>query len=458
MGIIKKIVNSITSYFSNDPLVGINEELKFQPLPNPCPPFSISGYTGNPGENGTPERHAMMAYVSITRALSAAQSFLDTKLTNWAATSTLIVSPRAGKSFNAYYDRSSLRFFFDKHPVSQKIVFSVESPDVVCHETGHAILDCLRPDIWNVQALEIFAFHESFGDITSIMTSLFNDKIVNYILDETGGDLRKTNIVSRVAEELGGAIAATSGRTSDSLRNAVNNIKWVPPEAIPPGSQVSAEPHDFSKIFTGAFYDLIVYLYEYFCKSCDKVKAINLARDHAGWLLFNGVRNAQITPRFFDSVVRSMLFVATRNKVTDLGRFINMAFSDRGILQPKMMASFTASTDKKVIIHRHRGGMLMHIGSTKNLNFYEETGMKDNPLYKLDVEAPDNNCIQFDSSGKMLSATNVEDQEISEAVKSSLDFLHEQNKVGEDKEFIIKGNKLLRNHICLCPTPRLLSA
>lgn len=88
----------------------------------------------------------------------------------WHTSPRLPVNLDEGIDFNAYYDRSSLNFF---HGVTQgATVYSGESPDIVCHEMGHAILDALKPQLWNVASHEAAAFHESFGDMSAILSAL----------------------------------------------------------------------------------------------------------------------------------------------------------------------------------------------------------------------------------------------------------------------------------------------
>ena len=64
-------------------------------------------------------------------------------------TTPLSVYPHAGVTQNAYYSRSqkALRFFyFDTNaPPPSHTVFTCRSFDIVAHETGHAILDGLKP-------------------------------------------------------------------------------------------------------------------------------------------------------------------------------------------------------------------------------------------------------------------------------------------------------------------------
>jgi len=51
----------------------------------------------------------------------------------------LVAHPDDGVNLNAFYDRNGLHFFHGS--VRGTTVFSAESPDVACHEFGHAVLD-----------------------------------------------------------------------------------------------------------------------------------------------------------------------------------------------------------------------------------------------------------------------------------------------------------------------------
>jgi len=71
---------------------------------------------------------------------------LDTRIARWARASNplrLELQPDGGDDLNAYYDGESLAFF--EHTTGATTTFSGASTDVVAHETGHAILDSIRP-------------------------------------------------------------------------------------------------------------------------------------------------------------------------------------------------------------------------------------------------------------------------------------------------------------------------
>jgi len=185
----------------------------------------------------------------------------------WVAGPVLPAVPIAGEDLNAYYDRRALRFFRGRNPETGSFVHSGESPDVAAHEQGHAVLDAVRPDLWDAPHFEVAAFHEAFGDLASIGIAFEETEIIRAVLEETGGALDQSNLVSRVAEELGAAARARFGpgvALPEALRDAVNTFLYAEPSRLPasaPADELSAEPHSFCRVFTGACWDLLVTRY-----------------------------------------------------------------------------------------------------------------------------------------------------------------------------------------------------
>jgi hypothetical protein len=174
----------------------------------------------------------------------------------WHAGRPLIVDLDAGVDLNAYYDRQELCFF---HATVRGVaVYSGESPDVLCHELGHALLDAIRPQLWNAASIEVASFHESFGDISAMLSALELESVRDMVLADTGGKLARASRVSRLAEQLGWAIRQShpDAVDADCLRNAVNSFFYRQPESLPPmapASALSSEPHSFSRVFTAAW-------------------------------------------------------------------------------------------------------------------------------------------------------------------------------------------------------------
>src|SRR5262249_4592492 len=146
--------------------------------------------------------------------------------TRWRVGQSLPVILDDGVDLNAFYTRGGfgdapgLHFFHET--VARRGYFSGERPDVACHEMGHALLDALRPQLFNAQSIESAAFHESFGDMTAILSALQVASLRPAILSETGGVLNRASRLSRLAEQLGAAIRVQhpDAVDSDCLRNA----------------------------------------------------------------------------------------------------------------------------------------------------------------------------------------------------------------------------------------------
>jgi hypothetical protein len=169
---------------------------------------------------------------------------------------TLAVELDGGVDLNAYYDRAGLHFFHDT--VAGHACFSGESSDVVCHEHGHAVLDGVRGELFDAPFIEAAAFHEAFGDVSAMLAALRLASVREALLDATGGRIHRSSAVSRLAEQLGWAIRQTAPDAveRDALRNAANSWFYRDPATLPPAapaSQLSSEPHSFSRVFSGAF-------------------------------------------------------------------------------------------------------------------------------------------------------------------------------------------------------------
>ena len=185
----------------------------------------------------------------------------------WVPGNVLPAVPLAGEDLNAYYDRRALRFFRDVDPESGAIVHSGDSVDVATHEQGHAVLDGVRPDLWDAPHFETAAFHEAFGDLASIFVALAEPPVSAAVVGETRGEPARSNLVSRLAEELGAAVRRRYGEDATvprALRDAVNSFRYADPKTLPdtaPANALSAEPHSFCNVLTGACWDLLVTLF-----------------------------------------------------------------------------------------------------------------------------------------------------------------------------------------------------
>lgn len=147
---------------------------------------------------------------------------------------------------NAYYSRSQACLKFgDFVPTGDAArVYTCRSFDIVAHETGHAVLDGLKPQWLSAGSPpQTGGLHESFGDLTAIFLALSQLDQCEAVVAQTKGRLHDKTFLADIAEQFGLALGNTNG-----LRNADNDLTL---------SQVGTEVHAISQVFTGAVYDIL---------------------------------------------------------------------------------------------------------------------------------------------------------------------------------------------------------
>ncbi len=160
----------------------------------------------------------------------------------------LLVVPHAGYGENAFYDRStkSLQFFYFGDPENPG--YTCLSHDIVAHETGHAILDGIRPLYIENPSVQTAAFHEFIGDLTAILLSLDNRDIRHFIAGVTEANLEKADVLAQIAEQFGKEV-----EDREFLRTARNNLSLQDPKI-----QSSLSAHKVSQVLTGAMFDILI--------------------------------------------------------------------------------------------------------------------------------------------------------------------------------------------------------
>lgn len=212
----------------------------------------------------TPQFDGVTAFAAAQHTLDLAEQLADHAIP-WFFDDQLKVTPHKGEAANAFYVRQNeaIEFYHFPSTALGKEIQSAQCADVVVHETGHALLDGLKPEFlydWGPQSR---AFHESFGDCMAILVSCSKPSLVQMALAETGGDLMRENPISRMGEEFGKAwrLRYNPWGVQPYLRTALNPHKYVPRESLPetgPIDSLTRQDHSYGQIFTGTFYRCLV--------------------------------------------------------------------------------------------------------------------------------------------------------------------------------------------------------
>ncbi|GAB3456374.1 hypothetical protein GCM10027321_10110 [Massilia terrae] len=226
------------------------------------PPVSPNAFGDFVTQPDTPQFDAVHTFAVVRQTLTMYQRALSSagaamplpwQWNSSADTTPLQVFPYGLPNvMNAFYSRSQacLRFG-DFVPSGQPDrIYTCRSLDIVSHETGHAVLDGLKP-LWLMSdnPPQTGGLHESFGDLTAIFLALSQLDQCEAVIAQTKAKLHDKTFLSDIAEQFGLALGSTTG-----LRNADNDLTL---------SQAGTEVHAISQVFTGAVYDILAELFAF---------------------------------------------------------------------------------------------------------------------------------------------------------------------------------------------------
>lgn len=248
-------------------------------------------YFEDKGLIDNPQFHQVNTFAVLNHALDLVEEELGHNVV-WKDGAALVVRPHAFDGANAYYDpmNPSLNFGYFTTPFRRTPVWTCLSHDIVTHELGHAILDTFRPLYIYSFDLDTPALHESFADLMAMFTALSNQSMVKHLYRETHGNMRDSNLITRLAEEFGQGIF---GAGVPYLRSALEGVTYT---------QAPKEAHARSTVWTAAIYDILERLVKEkhpkgFAKGSKGLTEFSEALvDATGWIKGMLLRSLHYTP------------------------------------------------------------------------------------------------------------------------------------------------------------------
>ncbi len=300
-----------------------------------------------------PRFDATQSFVIADRTLKMAERYLGRELP-WGFSKELdrdqlLIHPHLAPDVpNAFYSSQSgsVNFFHFTDPVTNEVVRTGQSADVVAHEMGHAVLDAIRHEYISSMSIHGGGFHEASGDIVAMLTALQDDAVIEAVHAETQGDLTQPSAVSRAAEGLGEAIGHLQGEKKDALRSALNSFHYADQSFLPyidrqSDDRLAQESHSYSNLFVGAFYDILTETHAAIADSDrDFSKSLKLARDISGSLFFRAIEMGPVGEPSYREMAQAFL---TADEVDFDGKFrpiLEAVFLQRGILRPEDIADY----------------------------------------------------------------------------------------------------------------------
>src|SRR5215207_1365398 len=192
-------------------------------------------------EPGDMQFHQLNTYAIAARATELVELELGRPLRWGFDGSRLLVVPHAGIVENAFYSAETHSLLFGSFMGGgrkPRAYHTALAHDIVAHETGHAILDAVRPRYYEPFEPETSALHEAIGDLSAIFAALSHEVVQRRV----AGSLDRLNLLSEIAEGFEAAGAAGWG----SLRSLVH--------ATPSDWKDTIEPHDLSLKLSSTIY------------------------------------------------------------------------------------------------------------------------------------------------------------------------------------------------------------
>ena len=148
----------------------------------------------------SPDLGAATAFVAATRVIDALESWAGHRI-EWGLDGTLRVEVRCADMRNrgACYDRELRAVRLGTVESQGRPIDLAWSPDVTMHEAAHAAIHELKPG-WQDEVSSVI--HEGLADCIVFLTALGDVDVVERVIGQTRGDLRKPNEVSNVCERL----------------------------------------------------------------------------------------------------------------------------------------------------------------------------------------------------------------------------------------------------------------
>ncbi|MGQ0658283.1 MAG: hypothetical protein ACT4NU_09340 [Chromatiales bacterium] len=362
------------NFLPNDPLAQAEAPLRQQlPRAEPAAQYARFQYSAAVPEAiyaaGTPEflfwqcREAALGTLETWAAIAS-------PLTRWQSGNRLLpLRHQGGQGLNAHYDRAAVSFL--EWSDGTKATYSAASTDAVAHEIGHALLDAIRSDLWDSVYTEPAAFHESFADCMALLVGLSDAGVRQRLVQQPPG-VGAPNFLEALAEDIADGVRRDSGASHPHAapRRALNTFRWEIPINLPavgPPSLLTTEPHSFSRVFTGCFYDTICNVFAE--QPGQSEQDLRAAAQFAGRLLVTAAQGVPEVARFFQAVGRAMILA---DEASDGGRYhiaIRNAFANHNIAlgSSAMLAPTTALAGAPPNVAGSGGKALMAPDSRRHL-------------------------------------------------------------------------------------------
>ncbi len=184
----------------------------------------------------------------------------------------LRIYPHGLRDANAYYDPDKAALLFGYFTAADKsqgtnypggLVFTCLSPDIVAHETTHAILDSIHHRYMEDTNPDVAGFHEGFADIVALLQRFTFGDLIEHQLFASGGRLDRYNVLGELATQFGEALEGNRGALRHMIGQWNEKGEWEPIKPDPSDYRLNVEAHDRGAVLVATMFDVFRRVYEF---------------------------------------------------------------------------------------------------------------------------------------------------------------------------------------------------
>jgi hypothetical protein len=241
----------------------------------------IASQQGLSPSEGNPQFHQQFVYAVAMKTIRHFEHALGRKIV-WhprrkngedGFIRRLRIHPHALRDANAYYDPEKRAVLFGYFSAADQfqganypggLVFTCLSPDIVAHETTHAILDSIHHRYLEDTNADVGAFHEGFADIVALLQRFTFAELVEHQLFMTGGRLDRYNVLGELATQFGEALEGNRGALRSMIGHWVTKDgkeEWEVLKPNPADYATNIEAHDRGAVLVATIFDAFQRIY-----------------------------------------------------------------------------------------------------------------------------------------------------------------------------------------------------
>jgi hypothetical protein len=239
---------------------------------------------------------------------------------------------------------------------------------------------------------------------------------------------------------------------------AIEKFKYVNPAGLPkdaPNNQLAAECHSFGRVFSAAWYEIFVRIYEQqMSLKVDQLTAAKTARDVSFSIMAQAIPNTGRVVDYYSNLAMAMVAVASSKGAT-YSKIVKDVFVEWGLIKQNEIKALSnlswkdvaRSLKKNDSVFKNSRITTVCVKGQKAIKFSElplVSGLSvSNEDFEIDI--PSDEYYEFDNKGRLVAEIKPDENQIKESTAACL--MGISDSIGKGKMWYVENNKLQRRFL-----------